>query len=93
MCTHVKHALIIETVKLAIVCVPTSESVLVTILPRHHAYLEQLPCAEWMGSCGEVFMLPAALVSPADLCGYSLHNDLLFLHLYLYSRNHALNLE
>lgn len=42
---------------------------------------------------GEVFVLPAALVSPADLCGYSLPDDLLFLHLYLYSRNHALNLE
>jgi len=40
-----------------------------------------------------VLVLPAALVSPADLCGYSLPNDLFFLRLHLRSRNHALHLE
>lgn len=90
--TRVHTLNITETIKLTMVCAPTSEC-LGDHPPRHHTHLQQLPCAAQTGSCREVFMLPAALVSPADLCGYSLHNDLLFSRLYLYSRNHALNLE
>lgn len=96
MHARVQHALIIYSVKHTIICAPTNTRVSVTDLPGHPAVAHTLSNPHAYGRRGAargVFLLPAALVSPADLCGYSLPNDLLFLHFYLYSRNHALNPE